>query len=156
VILLGYPPADVALREWVLDKDINDQVAARKRLHAFLYALLNVTRTTLEDIETKSNEGKPAETETETEEGVIRRQEKLAKTFRDRMTEDQSFHGSNNYRKDFYNRVTESADKVNFHGFPYFGEDDSFSSSLKAFKSSWILTNRSISVSSTFLKIWRG
>jgi hypothetical protein len=154
VILLGFPPADVALRTWVLNEDVNDQVAARKRLHAFMYALLTVTCTTLENIESQSEEGES--TETETEEGVIRRQEKLAKTFRNNMTEGQSFKGSNAYREGFYNRVTKSADKVNFHGFPYFCESDNLSSSLKAFKSSWILTNRRTSVSSTFLKIWRG
>ena len=54
VILLGYPPTDVALRTWVLNEDINDQVAARKRLHTFMYALLAVTRTTPEDIESQS------------------------------------------------------------------------------------------------------
>ena len=56
MILLGYPPADVALRTWVLNEDINDQVVARKRLHAFMYTLLTVTRTTLEDIESQSKD----------------------------------------------------------------------------------------------------
>jgi hypothetical protein len=46
------------------------------------------------------------------------RQVWLASTFREKMTSGQSFKISNKYRKDFYNDVILSADKVNFCIFP--------------------------------------
>jgi hypothetical protein len=63
---------------------------------------------------------------TETEDGVQLRQAKLASAFRDRMTEGQSYQGTNTYRKAFYKKVTQLADEVSFRGFPYFGGDDGF------------------------------
>jgi hypothetical protein len=80
-----------------------------------MYGLLTVTRNTLEAIE---SEMKDVMTETGTEEGVIKRQGDLAAAFRKKMTEGQDFHRSNVYRKRFYDKVIEVADKVNFHVFP--------------------------------------
>jgi hypothetical protein len=51
---------------------------------------------------------------------IKERQRWLASTFRDEMTSGQSFKISNKYRKDFYNDVILSADKVNFRLFPPF------------------------------------
>ena len=152
-ILLGFPPADARLRSWVLSEDTNDQVAAQKRLHGLVYALLTVTHATLETIENQSE--KKGEM-TDSEEGVIKRQAKLAFTFRNRMTEGQSFKGSNVFREDFYNKVIESANKVNFHRFPRVGEDDSLSSLWKAVKRIRLLRNRMVDLPSSFLKTKRG
>ena len=49
---------------------------------------------------------------------IKERQVWLASTFREKMTSGQSFKTSNQYRKDFYNDVILSADKVNFRLFP--------------------------------------
>ena len=57
---------------------------------------------------------------------VKRRQANLASTFRDRMTENQSYQGPNAYREIFYKKVTQLADEVSFRKPPHFGEDDSF------------------------------
>jgi hypothetical protein len=91
-----------------------DQAAAQKRLHGFMYGLLTVTRITLETIESEMMD---VMMETGTEEGVIKRQEDLAASFRKKMTEGQDFDRANVYRKRFYDKVIEVADKVNFHGF---------------------------------------
>jgi hypothetical protein len=77
LILTGFPFADATLRTW---GSFWGHVATRKRLHGFMYALLTVTRTTLETIEGEEGEM------IETEEGVIGCQAKLASTFRDHMT----------------------------------------------------------------------
>lgn len=114
LILTGFPPADATLRSWVLSKDTDDQVtqaAAQKRLYGFVYALLTVTRTTLETIESQ----REVKGEMTGKEGVIDRQAKLASAFRDYMTKGQSFKGPNAYRENFYNKVIESANKVMFH-----------------------------------------
>ena len=42
------------------------------------------------------------------------------------MTEGQSYQGPNDYRNDFYKKVTQLADEVSFRVYPLFGEDDSF------------------------------
>lgn len=49
---------------------------------------------------------------------IKERQRRLASTFRDEMTSGQSFKISNKYRKEFYNDVILSAEKVNFRLFP--------------------------------------
>jgi hypothetical protein len=108
---IGFPPADATLRSWILSEKKNDQDAARKRLHGFVYALLTVTLATLETIWGEMQGETP-----ETEADVIGRQEKLACAFRERMTKGQSFKGSNAYRDNFYKRVIESADEVSFRG----------------------------------------
>jgi len=82
---------------------------------------LTATRTTFESIDSGSGGG-----ETLTEENVKLRQAKLAFTFRERMSEGQSYQGANAYRNDFYKKVTQLADEVSFREFPHFGEDDSF------------------------------
>jgi len=111
---------------------MNDQDVARKGLHGLVFGLLAVTLPTLATIESQSG-GEGAMTETE--EGVTGRQAKLACTFRDNMTtKGQSFKGLNDYRDDFYKMVIESANDVSFPDFPHFGDDDSLSSSWKAFK----------------------
>ena len=79
-----------------------------------MYGLLTVTRITLETIESEMMD---VMMETGTEEGVIKRQEDLAASFRKKMTEGQDFDRANVYRKRFYDKVIEVADKVNFHGF---------------------------------------
>jgi hypothetical protein len=122
LVSIGYPPSDATLRSWLLSGEISDKTlgAVRKRLRGFVYALLTVTRTALETIDGDREEGEMAE------EDVIDRQAKLASTFRERMTEGQSYQGPNDYREDFYKKVTQEADKVSFRAFPHFGEDDSF------------------------------
>ena len=100
----------------------------RKKLHGFVYALLTVTRTTLESIDSGSGDGKI----TETEDGVELRQAKLASTFRERMTEGQSYLGPNAYREDFYNEVTQLADKVSFRELSHLARTTAFNSSRKA------------------------
>ena len=54
LVQIGYPPPDVHLRTWLLSGNTNDEIAARKKLHAFVYALLTVTRTMLEAIDRPS------------------------------------------------------------------------------------------------------
>jgi hypothetical protein len=49
---------------------------------------------------------------------IKERQVWLASTFREKMTSGQSFKISNKYRKDFYNEVILTAEKVNFRLFP--------------------------------------
>jgi hypothetical protein len=121
LFLTGFPPADATLRSWVLPEESNDQAAARKRLHGFMYGLLTVARITLEAIEIEiKDEMTRAEAGTETEERVIKRQELLAGAFRKKMTIGQTFDRSNAYREKFYDKVIEVADKVNFHAFPHF------------------------------------
>ena len=127
-ILIGFPPADVNLRSWILSGKIDDQVHVRKMLHGLVYALLTVTRTTLETIESQS---KKKGVTTDSEEGVIKRQARLAAEFREHMTKGQSFKSPNAYRENFYKKVIESANKVNFHDFPHSGEDNGLSSSSK-------------------------
>jgi hypothetical protein len=117
LFLTGFPPADATLRSWVYPGGSSTQAAAQKRLQGFMYGLLIVTRITLEAIESEMKDGM---TETGTEEGVIKHQEDLAAAFRDKMTVGQTFDRSNVYRKRFYDKVIEEADKVNFHGFPHF------------------------------------
>ncbi|KAF8492187.1 hypothetical protein F5888DRAFT_1619276, partial [Russula emetica] len=89
----GYPRPDSTLRSWLLSGEISDITLGtiRKRLHGFVYALLTVTRTTLESIDNET---------------------KLASVFRERMTEGQSYRGPNAYREGFYKRVTQLADEV--------------------------------------------
>ena len=80
----------------------------RKKLHGLIYALLSVTHTTLESIEVEiENVIKTPKTKDD----VIKRQEKLASTFRNLMTKGQSFQGPNTYRNDFYKKVTQLADE---------------------------------------------
>ncbi len=62
---------------------------------------------------------------------VIQRQEKLASAFHDAMTIGQSYKGTNYQRQGFYQRVTDTANKVNICGFPHIVKDDSFASSWK-------------------------
>ena len=112
LFLTGFPPPDVTLRSWVYPGSI-DRADAQKRLHGFMYGLLTVTHITLEAIE---SEMVGVMMETETEEGVIKRQEELAAAFREKMTEGQDFNRSNVYRKRFYDKVIEVAYKVSFHG----------------------------------------
>jgi hypothetical protein len=114
LVQIGYPPPDVHLRTWLLSGNINDQIAARKKLHAFVYALLTVTRTMLEAID------RPSEKVEVTKTGVESRQAILASTFRDLMTKGQSYKGPNDYRERFYNQVTQLADKVSCCDFPHF------------------------------------
>ena len=50
-VLIGFPPSDTALRDWLLllnDKEQND---VTKLLHGFLTSLLNVTLQRLEEID---------------------------------------------------------------------------------------------------------
>ncbi|KAF8492177.1 hypothetical protein F5888DRAFT_1806903 [Russula emetica] len=105
----GYPRPDAALRSWLLAGEISDITLGtiRTRLHGFVYALLTVTRTTLESIDSDSENGKI----TETKDGVELRQAKLASAFRDRMTKGQSYQGPNAYREGFYKKVTRLADE---------------------------------------------
>ena len=80
----------------------------RRKLHGFVYALLSVTHATLESIEVENEKVKKTP---KTKDDVIKRQEKLASTFRNLMTEGQSFQGPNTYRNDFYKKVTQLADE---------------------------------------------
>jgi hypothetical protein len=52
LVLIGFPPPDFDLREWLVPSGSvsSDQSAAQKRLHGFVYSLLNVTCTALEII----------------------------------------------------------------------------------------------------------
>jgi hypothetical protein len=97
----------------------------KRRLHGFVYALLTETRKTLEAFESDGERGKIPKTADD----VKSRQAELAKAFRRCMSEGQSYQGTNACRDEFYERVTQLADKVSFREFPHFGEDDSFQSS---------------------------
>ncbi len=123
LVQIGYPPPDVHLRTWLLSGNTNDEIAARKKLHAFVYALLTVTRTMLEAIDRPSKKVE----ETKTGAGVESRRAILASTFRDLMTKGQSYKGPNDYRERFYNQVTQLADKVSSYDFPHSSEDDDVS-----------------------------
>jgi hypothetical protein len=97
----------------------------QERLGGFVYALLIETRKTLEAFESDGEKGKIPKTA----DGVESRQAELAKAFRRYMSEGQSYQGTNDYRKGFYNKVIELAKMVSFREFPHFGEDDNFQSS---------------------------
>jgi hypothetical protein len=126
---IGYPPPDHELRTWLIPSGIkNDDRATLDmvwaKLHGFVYALFDVTYERLQSIE-----GGPKNRETpQNRDEVIHRQKYLASTFRNLMTEGQSFKGPNTYRKDFYKRVMEKAGQsnVSIREFPHFREDDSF------------------------------
>ena len=45
---------------------------------------------------------------------AIKRQERLATAFRERMTEDQKFEGTGQYRQDFFEEVVDRAKDVRF------------------------------------------
>ena len=123
LVQIGYPPPDVHLRTWLLLGNINDQIVVRKKLHAFVYALLTVTRTMLEAIDHPSEKVERIKTGA----GVESRQMILATTFRDLMTKGQSYEGPNDYRERFYNQVTQLADMVSSCDFPHSSEDDDVS-----------------------------
>jgi hypothetical protein len=126
LILIGFPPVDATLRSWFRSEEMYDPRTSQRRLHYFVRALLTITRTALENIENQI-ENKDDSEATETERGVISRQAKLASAFRDLMTKGQSFKSPNAYRENFYNKVIESTNKVNFYEFPHFSEDDHLS-----------------------------
>ncbi len=126
LVQIGYPPPDVNLRSWLLsDEEISDETqdTIRRKLHGFVYALLTVTRTALDAVDSNNEKYKIPETEYDVE----FRQAKLASAFRLRMTEGLSFQGQNAYRKGLYKKVIQSADEVSFRGFSHSGEDDRLS-----------------------------
>ena len=129
LVQIGYPPPDTHLRSWLISGVISDDTLGtiRKRLYGFVYALLIVTRRTLEAIDSVSGKSKIPKTEGQ----VTLRQAELAFAFRERMTEGQSYQGANTFRKGFYKEVTDLADEVRFRAFLHFGEDDSFPKFLK-------------------------
>jgi len=51
-------------------------------------------------------------------ETVHERQRLLAEAFRGLMTKGQKFEQVNEYRRSFFNQVTDRADKVGFHDYP--------------------------------------
>lgn len=50
-VLIGFPPSDTALRDWLLSLNHKEQKDVTKLLHGFLFSLLKVTLQKLEDIE---------------------------------------------------------------------------------------------------------
>ena len=51
-MLIGYPPPDEALRDWLLSLVVKEQNDVAKQLHGFLSSPLNVTLQRLKAIET--------------------------------------------------------------------------------------------------------
>jgi hypothetical protein len=120
----GFPPSDSSLRHWLVFGDSSYQCNDQRRLNHFVYALLIVTRTTLETIVTEGKDVPPlpdlndrnvrdmSEIEREKHASCVKdRQAWLASTFRNLMTTGQSSKFSNTYRKKFYDDVIKLANQ---------------------------------------------
>jgi len=120
----GFPPPDVNLRNWFRTLSICSRNDATDRLLCFMSSLLNVTLTRLQAIEQQEDDIKKltdqiAREANPSEKTIIQRQELLAKTFRELMTDGQTFKAVNDYRRLFFDDIIAVADEVGFHSFPH-------------------------------------
>ncbi|KAI0261148.1 hypothetical protein BC834DRAFT_490945 [Gloeopeniophorella convolvens] len=128
----GFPPADDDLRSWLVPRQ-TDREETERRLHGFLHSLLEVTLQRLKEMESSQGvvemlevAGKTwtvddmlagkykASEQSECQNVVaffIRRQERLASTFRELMTHGQAFGSANDYRRKFFKDVISGANK---------------------------------------------
>ncbi|KAH9954174.1 hypothetical protein BC827DRAFT_1244139 [Russula dissimulans] len=110
----GFPISspDNDLRGWFLSiVDRNDPDKVQWKLHGFITSLLKVTLDRLQKLTVSMTE---LPFDLSQADAVIMRQRALACAFRERMTKDQSFEASNEYRKHFYKEVTKMANVVEF------------------------------------------
>ncbi|KAK2460395.1 hypothetical protein APHAL10511_007560 [Amanita phalloides] len=109
---LGFPPPDIKIRDWLTGTRDKNEIA--KRLNAFVFSLLNVTRERLTAIGGQTDDIDIFDlkaSQEETEASVVSRQAMLASRFRDRMTEGQLFETTNQYRLELYNDVINEAER---------------------------------------------
>jgi hypothetical protein len=97
LLCIGYPPPDKNVRDWIL-KRVDSQASFLKRSHALYAALSEVTLKMLTDIVKNQ----------EIDEAID-----LAGAFRERMSHGQTFLSVGDTRRNFYDKVIESADQVN-------------------------------------------
>ena len=106
-----------------------DQERIQRAIHAILHGVLTVTHAQLRSF--------PCDItlpmylpDQEHDERVMLRQQKLAVTFREFMTRDQSFRTANSNRQELYTRVISAANTVNFLLLHHFCDPNIFFSSL--------------------------
>lgn len=90
--ILGFPPPDHRARDFLAQG--NSRGDAYHRAHAFLQSLFEHTTRVLQDMDLQGEEPR-----------------KIALQFRFKMTEGQTFHAPNSFRKGFYDVVVGSAER---------------------------------------------
>ncbi|KAI0299888.1 hypothetical protein BC826DRAFT_716613 [Russula brevipes] len=118
----GFPPSDVALRNWFELLALQGRDVIARKLHVFLSSLFVVLRKRLAAIASEIEDFQPLLMSTQSNEQehaslVTQRQGLLAHAFRKLMTTGQTFDSPNEYRKRFYDEViNETEDSMKEYG----------------------------------------